>query len=48
MASVAPAKFRIDVDIHNLLINSHSTGPLPRNHGAPPYPSRFFLNIPSY
>jgi MoaA/NifB/PqqE/SkfB family radical SAM enzyme len=29
MASPAPAKFRIDVDIHNLLMNSGSTGPKP-------------------
>ena len=29
MASAAPAKFRIDVDIHNLLMNSGSTGPKP-------------------
>jgi MoaA/NifB/PqqE/SkfB family radical SAM enzyme len=29
MATPAPAKFRIDVDIHNLLMNSGSTGPKP-------------------
>ena len=29
MAAPAPAKFRIDVDIHNLLMNSTSSGPKP-------------------
>jgi hypothetical protein len=29
MATLAPAKFRIDVDIHNLLMNSGSGGPTP-------------------
>ena len=29
MASPAPAKFRIDVDIHSLLINSAFSGPKP-------------------
>jgi MoaA/NifB/PqqE/SkfB family radical SAM enzyme len=48
MASAAPANFRIDVDIHNLLMNSGSSGPAPaRAKGAtlpepvfPQYPER--------
>ncbi len=42
MATAPSAKFRIDVDIHNLLMNSASSGPTQRKPRAAHYPTPFF------
>jgi MoaA/NifB/PqqE/SkfB family radical SAM enzyme len=46
MASPAPAKFRIDVDIHNLLMNSGSTGPKPAEVRGETLPVPVFPQYP--
>ena len=46
MASSAPAKFRIDVDIHNLLMNSGSTGPKPAEVRGATLPVPVFPQYP--
>jgi len=46
MASPAPAKFRIDVDIHNLLMNSGSTGPRPAEARGTTLPTPVFPQYP--
>ena len=46
MASPAPAKFRIDVDIHNLLMNSGSTGPKPAEALGTTLPTPVFPQYP--
>jgi len=46
MASPAPAKFRIDVDIHNLLMNSASSGPLPAEARGATLPEPVFPQYP--
>jgi len=46
MASPAPAKFRIDVDIHNLLMNSGSTGPKPAEARGTTLPTPVFPQYP--
>ena len=46
MASSAPAKFRIDVDIHNLLMNSGSGGPTPAEAKGTTLPEPVFPQYP--
>jgi len=46
MASAAPTKFRIDVDIHNLLMNSASSGPRPAVVKAATLPEPVFPQYP--
>jgi hypothetical protein len=46
MASPAPAKFRIDVDIHNLLMNSASSGPKPAEPKGLTLPQPVFPQYP--
>ena len=46
MASAAPAKFRIDVDIHNLLMNSGSSGPAPAAAKGATLPDAVFPQYP--
>jgi MoaA/NifB/PqqE/SkfB family radical SAM enzyme len=46
MASAAPAKFRIDVDIHNLLMNSGSSGPAPAAATGATLPTPVFPQYP--
>jgi sulfatase maturation enzyme AslB (radical SAM superfamily) len=46
MASTAPAKFRIDVDIHNLLMNSGSGGPTPVAQHGESLPEPVFPQYP--
>jgi MoaA/NifB/PqqE/SkfB family radical SAM enzyme len=46
MASPAPAKFRIDVDIHNLLMNSGSGGPSPAEAKGTTLPEPVFPQYP--
>jgi len=46
MASPAPAKFRIDVDIHNLLANTGSTGPTPGRIKGAKLPDAVFPQYP--
>ncbi len=46
MASPAPAKFRIDVDIHNLLMNSASSGPRPAEIKGETLPEPVFPQYP--
>jgi hypothetical protein len=46
MASPAPAKFRIDVDIHNLLMNSASSGPPPAEARGATLPEPVFPQYP--
>ena len=42
MASPAPANFRIDVDIHNLLMNTASSGPKPHEVTGAPFADPVF------
>lgn len=46
MASPAPAQFRIDVDIHNLLMNSASSGPRPAEPKGTTLPEPVFPAMP--
>jgi MoaA/NifB/PqqE/SkfB family radical SAM enzyme len=46
MASPAPAKFRIDVDIHNLLMNSAASGPRPAGVRGVTLPEPVFPQYP--
>jgi hypothetical protein len=48
MASAAPAKFRIDVDIHNLLMNSASSGPSPTAVTGATLPEPVFPQYPEF
>ena len=47
MAASAPAKFRIDVDIHNLLMNSSPTGPTPAKATGAVLPEPVFPQYPA-